>query len=594
MKKFLLSALAVAGSLCIANAQTDDNVQVLIDSDFTLFTDGSEESPKQIYSSSFNSKCPGYYTISGVSDAGGKILLAASGYLTLNQFADLPSAGGTIRVTAEVKMIDDYGGAISFTRGYSSDNVYVAVESTDWTTVTVYCGGYTNTSSSRLKVQPFLSVNGLYMKSLKVEYSPDFIAAPEAYLPNDADGTQFTASCSRIAGAAGYEADVFSIGADDKPVYFKQNVELKAASAYSDPSAKITGLDPATTYYYVARALNANGKKSENSEIVEVVRKLTSIDAPVALDPTNVTETGFTANWNAVENAKSYIVYTYEKTKLEQAAEAPVFAEDFSGVNVGTIASIEFTGNIDDFTKIPGWTTDFSKAYAAGYFVFDPISSGTLTTPAIDLSADGGKCTVTLKGFTGSYGNMAATSNTIGAELLVDGNVVETATTLVCDKDAPADFVFNFTKGTANSRIRFTYTLVGGSGERLYVDEITVTQLMPAGTVIENLIGNKSVEGTSADIELTPEAGKTYGYYVVAVGETVTGSGATAGVSELLSNESNHVDVTFATNAIESIVDGNDAPVEWHTLQGVKVAEPAAPGIYICRQGTRTVKVIVN
>ena len=593
MKKFLLSALAVAGSLCIANAQTDDNVRVLIDSDFSVFTDGSEESPKSIYSSTFNSKCPGYYMISGVSDAGGKILLDPSGYLTLKNFENLPSAGGTIRVTAEVKMIDEYGGAISFTRGYLSDVVNVAVESTDWTTVTVYCGGYTNTTSSRLKVQPFLSVSGFYLKSLKVEYSPDFIAAPEAYLPNDADGTQFTASCSRVAGAAGYEADVFSIGANDEPVYFQQNVELKAVSAYSDPSAKITGLDPATTYYYVARALNANGKKSENSEVVEVIKKLTSIDAPVALDPTNVTETGFTANWNAVENAKSYIVYTYEKTKLEQAAEASVFAEDFSGVNIGTITSIALTGNIDDFTKVPGWTTDFSKAFAAGYFVFYPTTSGALTTPTIDLSANDGKCTVTLKGFTGSYGNMAATTNTIGAELLVGGNVVETATTLVCDKAAPADFVFNFTKGAADSRIRFTYTLVDGSGERLYVDEINVTQLLPAGTVIENLIGNKSVEGTSADIELTPEEGKTYGYYVVAVGETVTGSGATAGVSELLSKESNHVDVTFATNAIEGIVDDADAPVEWYTLQGVKVAEPAAPGIYIRRQGTKTTKVIL-
>lgn len=580
MKKLLLSLFAAVCSMGFAQADdAADDAQVLIDSDFSVFTDGSEQSPKSLYTSSLNAKTPGYNFISGVSDAGGKLLVGPSGYLTLNQFADLPSAGGTIRVTLELKMIDDYGGAVQFTRGYStSDVVYAMVESDEWTTVTVYAGGYTSTSASRLRVQPFLSVSGFYLKSLKVEYSPSFISAPEAYLPSDADGTQFTASCSRVSGASKYEADVFSLDENDAPLYFVQDVEMTALSSHSNPSAKITGLDPNTQYYYVARAVNANGKKSENSETVQVVKRISSIDAPVALSATNITEEGFTANWEAVADAKSYVVYVYENETLATATEASVFAEDFSGVNVGTISNIEFNGQLDDFTIVPGWESEFStRAFAAGYFVFYPSEVGTLTTPEINLSANDGKFTATLNGFTGQFGSMYATENTIGAELLVGDEVVETATTLTCGKAEATDFVFNFTKGTENSRIRFTYTLakteedneVKFDTNKLYVDAINIKQLLPAGSVITNTIANQASETTSAEVKISPAQNKEYLFGVVAIGQTVLGSGSSAYVGELLSPVSNLVAVDFGTLGINGVDTEANAPKAWNEGDGV-------------------------
>lgn len=573
MKKFLLSILTVAMAAGAACAEDAGNVVTLIDSDFTVFTDGSEESPKSLMSYQFNQQVEGYFMISGLSAAGGKILVGPSGYLQLKQFESLPTGGGTIRVTMEVKMLDSYGGAIQLTRGYSTtDIVYEAVETDEWTTVSVLCGGYTNTSSSRLKVQPFLSISGFYLKSLKVEYSPDFIVAPEAYLPSDADGTSFTASCSRVSGAAGYEADVFSFNIDNKRVYFEQNVALTAASAYSNPSAKITGLDPATTYYFVARAINADGKKSDDSEAVQVIKCISSIDAPVALPASNYSATGFTANWEAVADAKGYLINIYEKQTLAQDTEASVFAEDFSGVNVGTVADIEYSGQLDDFTVVPGWETESgTKAFAAGYFVFYPTSSGTLTTPSIDLSANGGVFTVTLSGFTGKYGSMSATENTLKAELLVDGEVVETANTYICDKSAPHDFIFDFTKGTADSRVRFTYTLEGAGYDKLYVDAIDIKQMLSAGTVINKQIATLSQEApaTSAEIQLTPEKDKRYYYGVVAVAETVTGTGATAAVGELLSKESNLIEIAFSSASISEVAAEAAAPAAWKAAPGI-------------------------
>lgn len=573
MKKFLLSILTVAMAAGAACAEDAGNVVTLIDSDFTVFTDGSEESPKSLMSFQFNQQVEGYFMISGLSAAGGKILVGPSGYLQLKQFESLPTGGGTIRVTMEVKMLDSYGGAIQLTRGYSStDIVYEAVETDEWTTVSVLCGGYTNTSSSRLKVQPFLSISGFYLKSLKVEYSPDFIVAPEAYLPSDADGTSFTASCSRVTGASAYEADVYSLGTDGKPVYVEQNVTLKALTSYSNPSAKITGLDPATTYYFVARAINADGKKSDDSEAVQVIKCISSIDAPVALPGSNYSATGFTANWEAVADAKGYLINIYEKQTLAQDTEASVFAEDFSGVNVGTVADIEYSGQLDDFTVVPGWETESgTKAFAAGYFVFYPTSVGTLTTPSIDLSANDGIFTVTLSGFTGKYGSMTATENTLKAELLVNGEVVETANTYICDKSAPHDFIFDFTKGAADSRVRFTYTLEGAGYDKLYVDAIDIKQMLSAGTEINKQIATLSKEApaTSAEIQLTPEKDKRYYYGVVAVAETVTGTGATAAVGELISKESNLIEIAFSSASISDVAAEAAATAAWKAAPGI-------------------------
>lgn len=51
-------------------------------------------------------------------------------------------------------------------------------------------------------------------------------------------------------------------------------------------------------------------------------------------------------------------------------------------------------------------------------------------------------------------------------------------------------------------------------------------------------------------------------------------------------------DQESAVSEIESA--GNDAPVEYYNLQGVKVVGEPAPGLYIRRQGDKTVKVIVK
>ncbi|MDE5608238.1 MAG: fibronectin type III domain-containing protein [Muribaculaceae bacterium] len=575
MKKLLLSLLTLFGAANLAVAQTEP--VLLLDADFSVFTDGSDESPIDLYSSTFKSKIEGFNYATSVASAGGKLLIKANGYIETNYFNAIPSTGNsTVRVTAEVKMTDSYGGCVNFRPGYSTTGeVSAIVEGDEWTTVSTYVSSFTSTT--RLRVQPFLSVGGFYIKSLKVEYSPDFIAAPEAYLPTDADGTSFTASCSRVSGASSYEADVFTLNGDE-PEYAEQNVELKPLGVYSDPSAKITGLDPEKTYYYVVRAVNAAGAKSDDSEIVKVVRKISEMTAPEALAATNITETGFTANWDTVDNAVAYVVNTYEETTLAADTDIKVFEEDFSGVDIGSFSSVEFSGDINSFTKLPGWITDMSKAYAKGYFVFSIFSgnTGELILPAIDLSANDGKFTLTVNAATARYGTFYTTNNTITVELLDGDNVIETAPVVKCDKDDFFDFTFAFTKGKEASTLKITYTLaeivtddkVENDPNKLFIDDIYITQLLAAGSVVEKQLSSEETEGTSLDIKLTPEEGKTYSYAVAALGETVVGSGSSAAVGTIQSAFSEKVTVNFKTSGIDEITAASEAAA-WKAGDGI-------------------------
>lgn len=554
----------------VLKAQDPEDVKVLLDTDFTVFTEGSEESPKSLYSSDFNKLVSGYSAVSNVAAAGGKLLVKESGYIQLGYLTGLPVSGGTVRITAEVYM-KDYDGMIQFQPGYSSsDYVNELVETGKWVKVVTLVGNMKSTT--KLKITPFLSISGFYIKSLKVEYSADFISAPEAYLPNDADGTQFTASCSVNAAAVKYEADVFTYDKDGKEIYFVKDLELKKGSVYStSATGKVTGLNPAETYYYVARCVNAKGAKSVNSEVVKVVRKLTSIDSPEALPATDITSAGFTANWGKVSDAQSYLVNVYSKRTLTKEESVSIFKEDFSGVTVGTESDLEYSGDLNDYTKVKGWTTDLSKTFAKGYYVFYPSgNSGELITPAIDLSAVSGRFKVVLKAAARDYSGFKASIDTLKVELLdLSGNVVETAPAKIVDKAGVAEYTFDFTKGNKDSKLNIKFIRASGSSMKLFLDDVDIFQTMPAGSVLDVLLNSIPCKETTLKVEQPLTKDIEYGYTVIAVGETVEGSGANASVGAIQSNESNRIAVVLKESGVGELETSDPAPKAWKEAAGV-------------------------
>ncbi|MBQ9525297.1 MAG: M6 family metalloprotease domain-containing protein [Bacteroidaceae bacterium] len=122
------------------------------------------------------------------------------------------------------------------------------------------------------------------------------------------------------------------------------------------------------------------------------------IDSPVASEASAVTSYGFTAQWNAVENAANYMVkLTAEDIEPQEYSleELTIMNEDFSKFNNGMTSdgSTDLSSTLDEYTAIPGW--DGEKLFTTPQ---DEVklgtarSNGQIVTPW--LSAQSGSITL--------------------------------------------------------------------------------------------------------------------------------------------------------------------------------------------------------
>ena len=123
---------------------------------------------------------------------------------------------------------------------------------------------------------------------------------------------------------------------------------------------------PAATLY----TANVDGRKLMGKPIEEIVEndgKISFvfngglvIDTPVISEATEVKPDGFTARWDAVENATSYMVkLTVEDIEPQEYSleELTIMNEDFSKFNNGMTSdgSTDLSSTLDEYTAIPGW-----------------------------------------------------------------------------------------------------------------------------------------------------------------------------------------------------------------------------------------------
>lgn len=139
-------------------------------------------------------------------------------------------------------------------------------------------------------------------------------SAPAGLEFSDIDDNFLTADWQPVAGADGY---VISVQAreDGRP---RPVAEWMARRV--DGSVRITGLEPSTEYEVTVRA--ATGSRiGAPAAVVKVVTAAPGISykAPVALPATEISQSGFTANWEPMAEAESYLidVYTIEATSSD-------------------------------------------------------------------------------------------------------------------------------------------------------------------------------------------------------------------------------------------------------------------------------------
>ena len=125
----------------------------------------------------------------------------------------------------------------------------------------------------------------------------------------------FTANWDSVANSTNYFIDIASDAGFSYLIPGYNNLSVPASQRFIG----VTGLSAGTTYYYRIRAANAGGT-SANSNVISI---LTLPTAPYANLATNISTTGFTANWNVFPNAIGY--------QLDVTAHASDFNVDIPG-----------------------------------------------------------------------------------------------------------------------------------------------------------------------------------------------------------------------------------------------------------------------
>ena len=148
-------------------------------------------------------------------------------------------------------------------------------------------------------------------------------APPTLNSPSGQTVSGFTASWLPSVSATSYDLQV-SLASNFSPV-------LQTHTGLAATTKNITGLTTGTIYYYRVRAVNGSGPG--NYSVPNQVA--TILVAPVATNPTAITSSSFTANWNSSAGAVSYLLDV--STDINFGAGS--FVGVYNGLAVGGISS---------------------------------------------------------------------------------------------------------------------------------------------------------------------------------------------------------------------------------------------------------------
>lgn len=155
-------------------------------------------------------------------------------------------------------------------------------------------------------------------------------ATPTASTSTSPTTSGLTANWGFVNSATGYRLDVSTDSTFSTFVTGYNNKDVGNVTSYA-----LSGLT-GTTYYYRVRAYNTGGT-SPNSNSISTTLPRPPV-APVSTSATNLTQTGFATNWNAVADSTGYYIDVATNSTFT------TFATGYNNKDVGNVLSASITG----------------------------------------------------------------------------------------------------------------------------------------------------------------------------------------------------------------------------------------------------------
>jgi phosphodiesterase/alkaline phosphatase D-like protein len=269
----------------------------------------------------------------------------------------------------------------------------------------------------------------------------------------------------------------------------------------SDYSVAVSGLAGCTSYYYKAYTTDATGTHYGQEQSFTTL----PLSQPTANTAGAISQTGFTASWTAVPGATGY----YLDVSASPTFETVYLSEDFAAVvGVEPAQDTNIASTINNYTSSPGWSGQSLYRNETGNLKLGTTTqAGFITTPAINLAANGGAATLS---FRAKY---HSTDSGKSIRVMHAPNGSSFTTQLGANVTPGADFAtytVPVTGGTANSKFRIE--AVTAAANRFHLDDIKVIYSQS----LENY-SNLAVTGTTHEVTgLQPNT--VYYYRVRAAG----------------------------------------------------------------------------
>jgi M6 family metalloprotease-like protein len=297
--------------------------------------------------------------------------------------------------------------------------------------------------------------------------------------------------------------------------------------------------------------------------------KKDKLDIPAVLDATEVTDSSFVANWNSVEGANSYRLEV--RNNIDDNKRTIALAEDFSLMSEGTYTrsgNVDVSTIIDNYMKKSGWTGEYNYQAGGMVKIGRAYTSGSLTSPAIDMSYPQGTFTVAMK--VRSYGShvMKFIVKSYGES----SDSLSQSDTLTTDS-VEHTVVMKFTNGTKTTHLSFNSV-----SERLYIDDLRIIR----GDVDSTNVWNDSIDGLDIIIDSITDthykvsgltSGQEYYYTVKALSD----------IEQANSNYSGRKIVKLtASSAVTTLTsDAKPFTVSYYTISGIRLTGCPSQGYYI-------------